>query len=103
MGAGALMVMDEDTNMVETTGFFLDFLTNESCGKCVPCREGIRQMIKIVNRISKGDGRKGDIELLEEIAEVTSSASLCSLGKTASDPLKGTLKYFREEYEANIK
>jgi NADH-quinone oxidoreductase subunit F len=102
MGAGALMVMDEDTNMVERTRFFLNFLTNESCGKCVPCREGIKQMIKIVTRINEGNGEKGDIELLEEIAEVTSAASLCSLGKTASDPLKGTLCYFRDEYEANI-
>ena len=102
IGAGGMLVLDEDTDMVELTRFYLNFLTNESCGKCVPCREGIRQMLKIVTRIAEGKGRQGDIELLEEIAEVAGAASLCSLGKTASDPLKGTLRYFREEYEANI-
>jgi NADP-reducing hydrogenase subunit HndC len=102
MGAGALMVMDEDTNMVEMARFFLTFLTNESCGKCVPCREGIRQLLKILAGICEGKGKKGDIETMEEIADVMSAASLCSLGKTATDPLRGTLKYFREEYDANI-
>ncbi|WP_300464366.1 NADH-ubiquinone oxidoreductase-F iron-sulfur binding region domain-containing protein [Desulfobacula sp.] len=102
MGAGALMVMDEDNNMVDVTRFFLNFLTNESCGKCVPCREGIRQLLKIMTRMSKGNGRKGDIELLEEISEVMGVASLCSLGKTACDPLKSSLRYFRDEYEAGI-
>lgn len=103
MGAGALMVMDEDTNMVEAAHFFLTFLTNESCGKCVPCREGIRQLLGILGNICDGKGKQGDIETMQEIAEVMSAASLCSLGKTATDPLKGTLRYFREEYEANIK
>lgn len=103
IGAGGMLVLDEDTNMVEVTRFFLDFLTNESCGKCVPCREGIRQMLKIVTGISQGNGKEGDIELLEEIAEVAGVASLCSLGRTASDPLRGSLRYFRDEYEANIK
>jgi NADH-quinone oxidoreductase subunit F len=102
IGAGGMLVLDEDTNMVELTRFYLNFLTNESCGKCVPCREGIKQMLKIVTNISRGKGRQGDIELLEEIAEVAGAASLCALGKTASDPLKGTLRYFRDEYEANI-
>ncbi|BBO86045.1 NADH dehydrogenase [Desulfosarcina ovata subsp. sediminis] len=102
MGAGALMVMDEDTDMVEMAKFFLTFLTNESCGKCVPCREGIQQLLKILTGICKGEGKKGDIETMEEIADVMSAASLCSLGKTATDPLRGTLKYFREEYETNI-
>jgi NADH-quinone oxidoreductase subunit F len=102
MGAGALMVMDEDTDMVEMARFFLTFLTNESCGKCVPCREGIRQLLKILGDICEGKGKKGDIETMEDIADVMSAASLCSLGKTATDPLRGTLKYFREEYEANI-
>lgn len=103
MGAGALMVMDEDTHMVDVNRFFLDFLTNESCGKCVPCREGIRQMIKILDGISAGKGEKGDIELLEEISEVMGAASLCSLGKTAPDPLKSALRYFKDEYETGIK
>jgi len=103
IGAGGMLVLDEDVNMVEVIRFFLNFLTNESCGKCVPCREGIRQMLKIVTNISEGKGKKGDIELLEEISEVMSAASLCALGKTASDPLRSTLRYFRNEYEANIK
>lgn len=103
MGAGALMVMDEDTNMVDVTKFFLTFLTNESCGKCVPCREGIRQLLKILNAMSAGKGKKGDIETMEEISEVMGAASLCSLGKTATDPLKSSLRYFRDEYETNIK
>lgn len=102
IGAGGLFVIDEDTDMVEMTRFFLDFLTNESCGKCVPCREGIRQMLKIVTRISEGKGKEGDIELLEEICEVTKAASLCSLGKTASSPIYSSLRHFRNEYEANI-
>ena len=102
MGAGALLVMDEDTNMVDAVRFFLEFLTNESCGKCVPCREGIRQMIKTLARIRNGNGKKGDIELLEEISEVMGAASLCSLGKTACDPFKSSLRYFREEYEAKL-
>jgi NADP-reducing hydrogenase subunit HndC len=102
MGAGGMLVMDEDTSMVDVARFFLGFLTDESCGKCVPCREGIRQMLRIVTRMSEGKGREGDIGLLEEIAEVTGAASLCALGKTASDPLLSTLRYFRDEYEANI-
>jgi len=102
IGAGGMLVLDEDTNMVDVTRYFLNFLSDESCGKCVPCREGIRQMLKILTNISDGKGREGDIELLEEISEVTGAASLCALGKTASDPLLSTLRYFRDEYEANI-
>ena len=103
IGAGGMLVLDEDTNMVDVTRYFLDFLTNESCGKCVPCREGTRQMLKILTRMSEGSGREGDIERLEEIAEVAGAASLCALGKTASDPLLGALRYFRGEYEAGIR
>ena len=102
IGAGSMLVLDEDTNMVEVIRYFLNFLTNESCGKCVPCREGIRQMLKILTNMSDGKGREGDIELLEEISGVTGAASLCALGKTASDPLLSTLRYFRDEYETNI-
>ncbi|MGD2245667.1 MAG: NADH-ubiquinone oxidoreductase-F iron-sulfur binding region domain-containing protein [Candidatus Aminicenantes bacterium] len=102
IGAGSMLVLDEDTSMVDVTRYFLDFLTNESCGKCVPCREGIRQMLKILTNFRDGKGRKGDIKLLEEISEVTGAASLCALGKTAADPLRSTLRYFRDEYEANI-
>jgi NADP-reducing hydrogenase subunit HndC len=102
IGAGSMLVLDEDTNMVDVSRYFLGFLSNESCGKCVPCREGIRQMLKILANIQDGKGKEGDIELLEEIAEVTGAAALCALGKTAADPLRSTLRYFREEYEAKI-
>jgi NADH-quinone oxidoreductase subunit F len=102
MGAGAMLVLDEDTCMVDLVRFFLDFLTKESCGKCTPCREGCRQMLNVLTRICEGEGQPGDIELLEEIAEVMSAASLCSLGKTASDPLRSSLRYFRDEYRAHI-
>jgi NADH:ubiquinone oxidoreductase subunit F (NADH-binding)/(2Fe-2S) ferredoxin/NAD-dependent dihydropyrimidine dehydrogenase PreA subunit len=103
MGSGGMIVMDEDTCMVDVARYFLDFLSDESCGKCVPCREGIRQMLKILTNISKGEGKEGDIELLEELSQVTRDASLCALGKTAANPVLSTLKYFRDEYEAHIK
>jgi NADH-quinone oxidoreductase subunit F len=102
IGAGSMLVLDEDSSMVDVIKYFLNFCSDESCGKCVPCREGIRQMLKILTKLSDGKGREGDIELLEEIAEVTGGASLCALGKTAADPLLSTLRYFRDEYEANI-
>ena len=103
MGSGGMIVMDEDTCMVDVARYFLDFLSDESCGKCVPCREGIRQMLKVLTNISKGRGREGDIELLEELSEVTRDASLCALGKTAANPVLSTIRYFRDEYEAHIK
>ncbi len=99
MGAGGMLVMDEDTNMVDVARLFLNFLTDESCGKCVPCREGIRQMLKILTNITRGKGREGDVALLEELAEVAGNASLCALGRTSSNPLLSTLYYFRDEYE----
>jgi NADH-quinone oxidoreductase subunit F len=89
--------------MVDVARYFLDFLSDESCGKCVPCREGIRQMLKVLTNISKGKGREGNIELLEELSEVTRDASLCALGKTAANPVLSTIRYFRDEYEAHIK
>lgn len=103
MGSGGMIVMDEDTCMVDVAKYFLNFLADESCGKCVPCREGIRQMLKILTNISEGKGKESDIELLEEIAEVTRGASLCALGGTAPNPVLTTLRYFRDEYEAHIK
>ena len=103
MGAGALLVMDEDTCMVDIARFFLNFLTTESCGKCLPSREGMRQMLKILTDICEGKGKEGNIELLEELAEVTKAATLCALGRTSSDPLLSTLRYFRDEYEAHIR
>ncbi|MBM4338330.1 MAG: NADH-quinone oxidoreductase subunit NuoF [Deltaproteobacteria bacterium] len=103
MGSGGMIVMDEDTCMVDVARYFLDFLSDESCGKCVPCREGIRQMLKILTNISKGKGREGDIELLEELSETTRDASLCALGKSAPNPVISTIRYFRDEYETHIK
>ncbi len=103
MGSGGMIVMDEDTCMVDVARYFIHFLTDESCGKCVPCREGLRQMDKILIRITEGQGREGDIELLEELSETAIEASLCALGKSAPNPFLSTLRYFRDEYEAHIK
>jgi len=89
--------------MVDIARYFLNFLTGESCGKCVPCREGIYQMLKILNRICDGNGREGDIELLQEISGVVKDFSLCALGGTAPNPVLSTIRYFRNEYEAHIK
>lgn len=102
MGSGGMIVMDEDICMVDVAKYFLKFLSTESCGKCSPCREGIRQMLKILTRISEGKGRESDIGLLMELAESTRDASLCALGGTAPNPVLSTLKYFRHEYEDHI-
>jgi len=102
MGSGGMIVLDEDTCMVDVARYFIEFLTDESCGKCVPCREGLRQMHRILTNITKGKGKQGDIETLEELAETAVEASLCALGKGAAAPLLSTLKYFRDEYEAHI-
>jgi NADH:ubiquinone oxidoreductase subunit F (NADH-binding)/(2Fe-2S) ferredoxin/NAD-dependent dihydropyrimidine dehydrogenase PreA subunit len=103
MGSGGMIVMDEDTCMVELARYFVNFLCDESCGKCTPCREGLRQANIILNRITSGKGTEEDIKKLEKIAEVTSVASLCALGKTSANPLLTTLRYFSDEYEAHIK
>ena len=102
IGSGGLVVMDEDTCMVEVARFFMNFTQNESCGKCTPCREGTKRMLEILERIVDGQGKPGDIELLEELADTISSTALCGLGKTAAGPVVSTLKYFRHEYEAHI-
>ncbi len=102
IGSGGLVVMDEDTCMVEVARFFMNFTQNESCGKCVPCREGTKRMLEILERIVDGQGKPGDIELLEELADTISATALCGLGKTAAGPVVSTLKYFRKEYEAHI-
>jgi len=102
MGSGGLIVMDEDTCMVDTARYYTDFLAHESCGKCIPCREGLRQMLRILNNITTGNGREGDIELLEELSEFLQQASLCALGQTAPNPVLGTIRHFRSEYEAHI-
>ncbi|OPX90005.1 MAG: NADP-reducing hydrogenase subunit HndC [Pelotomaculum sp. PtaB.Bin104] len=103
MGSGGMIVLDEDTCMVDVARYFLEFLTDESCGKCVPCREGIRQMLQTLTNITQGKGKEGDIKLLEELAETAQEAALCALGKSAPNPFLSTLKYFRDEYEAHIK
>ena len=103
MGSGGMIVMDEETCMVDVAKYFLKFLMEESCGKCVPCREGILQMSEILEEITKGNGKQGDIELLEEISTVIKDTSLCALGGTAPNPVLSTIKYFRNEYDAHIK
>ncbi len=103
MGSGGMIVMDEDTCMVDVAKYFLNFLKEESCGKCVPCREGIRAMLEILTRITEGEGEEGDVELLQELSEVVAETSLCALGGTAPNPVLTTIKYFRDEYEAHIK
>ena len=103
MGSGGMIVLDEDTCMVDVARYFINFLTDESCGKCVPCREGLRQMHRILTNITEGKGKEGDIELLEELSETAVEASLCALGKSAPNPFLSTLRYFRDEYEAHIK
>jgi NAD-dependent dihydropyrimidine dehydrogenase PreA subunit len=103
MGSGGMIVMDEDNCMVDVARYFLEFLSEESCGQCTPCREGIYQMLKILNRICAGQGREGDIKLLEEIGEVVRDASLCALGATAPNPVLSTIRYFRDEYTAHVK
>ncbi len=102
MGSGGMIVMDEDTCMVDVARYFMEFLADESCGKCAPCREGTGQMLKVLTRITKGDGRDGDLELLEELAETAVEASLCALGKSAPNPFLTTLRYFKDEYEKHI-
>jgi len=102
VGSGGLVVMNEDTCIVEVARFFMNFTQNESCGKCVPCREGTKNMLKILERIVKGEGEMKDIETLEELAVAVKDGSLCGLGKTAPNPVLSTLKYFRDEYIAHI-
>ena len=102
MGSGGMVVMDEDTCMVKMAKFFLDFTAAESCGKCIHCRIGTKRMQEILTRISEGKGKKGDIELLEELCEAIKDGSLCGLGQTAPNPVLTTLRYFKNEYEEHI-
>ena len=103
IGSGGLVVMDSNTCMVEVARFFMNFTQNESCGKCVPCREGTKRMLGILERIVAGEGEEGDIELLLELADTISATALCGLGKSAPSPVVSTIKNFRDEYEAHIK
>ena len=103
VGSGGLVVMNEDTCIVEVARFFMHFTQNESCGKCVPCREGTKNMLKILEKIVRGQGEMKDLDTLEELAIAVKEGSLCGLGKTAPNPVLSTLKYFRDEYIAHIK
>lgn len=103
MGSGGLIVMDEDTCMVDVARFFLDFVQDESCGKCPPCRVGTKRMLEIVTRICEGHGEEGDVEKLIELGQIIKDASLCGLGQTAPNPVLSTIRYFRDEYDAHIR
>lgn len=102
MGSGGMIVMDEDSCMVDVARYFLNFLQEESCGKCLPCREGIRTMLGVLNRITAGEGRLEDLDLLEELSQVIIDTSLCQLGGSAPNPVLSTMRYFRDEYIAHI-
>ncbi|MFC1932324.1 NADH-quinone oxidoreductase subunit NuoF [Chloroflexota bacterium] len=102
VGSGGMLVADEDTCMVDMARFFLAFCQDESCGKCVPCRVGTRQMLNILERITQGEGQPGDIERLEQLAQLIKSTALCGLGQTAPNPVLTTIRYFREEFEEHI-
>ncbi len=103
MGSGGMIVMDQDTCMVDVARYFMDFLKEESCGQCIPCREGIKQILEILTGICAGHGQEGDIELLQELGETIQRFSLCGLGTSAPNPVLTTILYFREEYEAHIR
>jgi len=102
MGSGGMIVMDETSCMVDVAKYFVHFLAEESCGKCIPCREGLLRMHQVLERITNGNGMPGDIELLENLADVLTEGSLCALGGTAANPVLSTIRYFRDEYEAHI-
>ncbi len=102
MGSGGLVVMDEDTCMVDIARFFMEFTQDESCGKCVPCRIGTRRILEILERVCAGEGEDGDIERLEQLAKYIVAGSLCGLGQGAPNPVLTTIKHFRQEYEAHI-
>jgi ferredoxin len=102
MGSGGMIVMDEDTCMVDMAKFFMDFTSKESCGKCVPCRIGTTRMLEILKRICNGEGEESDITTLTELGESIKTGALCGLGNSAPNPVLTTIKYFRNEYEAHI-
>jgi NADH-quinone oxidoreductase subunit F len=103
LGSGGVIVIGEGACIVRTVKRLAEFYRHESCGKCIPCREGIRQMLTILNRICDGEGKEGDIVMLEELSEVVQDASLCALGTTAPNPVLSTIRYFKDEYEAHIR
>ncbi len=99
MGSGGVVVMDEKTSMVDTARFFIGFTNEESCGKCVPCREGLKHMLMLLDKILSGKAEQADLDLLEELSGIIKKTSLCGLGQTAPNPVLTTLKYFRHEYD----
>jgi NADH-quinone oxidoreductase subunit F len=103
MGSGGMIVMDDQTCMVDVARYFISFLTEESCGKCNPCREGLRTSLDTLERITQGKGVPGDLDLLQEMAEVMQDCCLCALGTSAPNPVLSTIRYFKDEYEAHIK
>ncbi|MGE5541695.1 MAG: NADH-quinone oxidoreductase subunit NuoF, partial [Bacillota bacterium] len=103
MGSGGLIVMDEDTCMVDLAKFFIEFVQDESCGKCAPCRIGTKRMLEILDRITKGKGKEGDVELLIDLGQEIKKSALCGLGQTAPNPVLSTIRYFREEYDEHIR
>lgn len=102
MGSGGMIVVDEDTCIVDLAKFYMDFLIDESCGKCTPCREGTTRLYEILDRITKGEGKKSDIKELENLGELLTDAALCGLGKTAANPVLSTMRYFMDEYKEHI-
>lgn len=102
IGSGGLVVMDDKTCMVEVARFFMNFTQNESCGKCVPCREGTKRMLEILERIVAGKGTREDLDLLDELASTITDTALCGLGKSAALPVMSTLRLFRKEYEEHV-
>ena len=102
MGSGGAIVMDENTCMVDMARFFMDFIQDESCGKCTPCREGTRRLLQVLEKICDGKGEAGDIELMEELSAVIQQTALCGLGQTGPNPVLSTLRYFRDEFETHI-
>ncbi len=102
MGSGGMIVMDQDTSMVDVARFFMGFCMDESCGKCIPCRAGTVQMHRLLTRITSGTAARDDLDLLEVLCDVVKHTSLCGLGQAAPNPVLSTLRYFRDEYEANL-
>jgi ferredoxin len=102
MGSGGMIVMDEDTCVVDVSKFFVQFTNDESCGKCTACREGSEALLEVLTRISNGEGREEDVEFLQELGTAVKDASMCGLGQTLPNPVLSTLRYFRDEYIAHI-
>lgn len=102
MGSGGMIILDEDTCMVDIAKFYLEFTVDESCGKCTPCRVGTRRLLQILDKITKGKGTMEDLDKIEELAKHMQLSSLCALGQTAPNPILSTMNYFRDEYIAHI-